>query len=101
MDKKILIVVNNLDFFLSHRNTLAQELIKNGCSVIVIKDMVGANYHDENIKFIDFAIDRASINPLSFFLKVIKLRKYISIYPKNEFYYLFVNLLFLLRSTLR
>lgn len=87
MNKKILIVVNNLDFFLSHRNTLAQELIKNGCSVIVITDMVGTNYHDENIKFIDFAIDRASINPLSFFLKVIKLRKYISIYPSDIFYF--------------
>ena len=87
MDKKILIVVNNLDFFLSHRNTLAQELIKNGFSVIVITDMVGTNYHDKNIKFIDFAIDRASINPLSFFLKVIKLRKYISIYPSDIFYF--------------
>ena len=87
MNKKILIVVNSLDFFLSHRNTLAQELIKNGCNVVVITDMSGKNYHDENIKFVDFEIDRASINPFSFFLKVIKLRKYLSIYPNDIYYF--------------
>ena len=67
MNKKILIVVNSLEFFLSHRNTLAQELIKNGYEVVVITDMNGKHHYDENIKFVDFAIDRASINPFSFF----------------------------------
>tara|TARA_B100000902_G_scaffold390201_1_gene438722 strand:- start:302 stop:1492 length:1191 start_codon:yes stop_codon:yes gene_type:complete len=87
MNKKILIVVNSLEFFLSHRNTLAQELIKNGYEVVVITDMNGKQYYDENIKFVDFAIDRASINPFSFFFKVIKLRKYLSIYQCDIYYF--------------
>ena len=87
MNKKILIVVNSLEFFMSHRDTLAQELIKNGYDVVVITDMNGIKYSDENIKFVDFAIDRASINPFSFFFKVIKLRKYLSIYPNDVYYF--------------
>ena len=86
MDKKILILVNSLDFFLTHRNTLAQKLVENGCNVEVITDMQGKNYTDQHIMFHNFEIDRASINLFSFFVKVIRLKKYLSI-NKYDIYY--------------
>ncbi len=86
MDKKILIIVNSLDFFLTHRNTLAQKLAENGCNVEVITDMQGKEYTDKNIKFHNFEIDRSSINPFSFFIKVIRLKKHLSI-NKYDIYY--------------
>ena len=86
MDKKILILVNSLDFFLTHRNTLAQKLVENGYNVEVITDMQGKNYTDQHIMFHNFEIDRASINPLSFIIKVIRLKKYLSI-NKFDIYY--------------
>ena len=87
MDKKVLIIVNSLDFFLTHRNTLAQKLSKNGCNVEVITDMQNKTYTDKHIKFHNFKIDRASINPFSFFVKAIKLRKHLSSNKYNIYYF--------------
>jgi glycosyltransferase involved in cell wall biosynthesis len=87
MDKKILIIVNSLDFFLTHRNTLAQKLAENGCNVEVITDMQGKEYTDKHIKFHNFEIDRSSINPFSFFIKVIRLKKHLSINKYDVYYF--------------
>ena len=87
MDKKVLIIVNSLDFFLTHRNTLAQKFAKSGCNVEVITDMQNQDYTDRHIKFHHFKIDRASINPFSFFVKVIKLRNHLSSNKYNIYYF--------------
>ena len=71
---KILIVVNSLEFFLSHRHSLAKELAKD-YDVTVITDMNGKIENDPDISFVDFAIDRASINPLNIILKSLRLRR--------------------------
>ncbi len=87
MSKKILIIVNSLDFFLTHRNTLAQKLAKSGCHVEVITDMQSNNYSDKNIKFHHFEIDRASINPFRFFTKAFKLGKYMTENKYDTYYF--------------
>jgi len=87
MNKRILIIVNSLDFFLTHRNTLAQKLVKNGFNVEVITDMQEKGYYDQQIKFHDFAIDRASINPLSFIKKVLKLRNHLLVNKYDVYYF--------------
>lgn len=87
MKKRILIIVNSIDFFLTHRNTLAQQLAKNGFLVEVITDMQGRNYTDKNIKFHNFEINRSSINPFNFFTKVLKLFKNLLIYKYDIYYF--------------
>jgi glycosyltransferase involved in cell wall biosynthesis len=72
---KILIVVNSLEFFLSHRHSLAKEFIAQNYQVTVITDMGGKIKNDPDIAYIDFAIDRASINPFNIFLKSLRLRR--------------------------
>lgn len=83
---KILIVVNSLDFFLSHRYSLAKEFINKKYQVTVITDMGGKFLVDPHIRFIDFSIDRGSMSPLDLILKTINLRK-ILIHGGFNFYY--------------
>ena len=68
MKLKILIVVNSLEFFLSHRHSLAKEFVANDYEVTVITDMKGEIVNDPDLSFIDFSIDRASINPVNIIL---------------------------------
>ena len=75
MKSKILIVVNSLEFFLSHRHSLAKEFVARDYEVTVITDMHGKIENDPDISFIDFAIDRASINPFNIILKSLRLRR--------------------------
>lgn len=86
MKLKILIIVNSLEFFLSHRHSLAKELINKNYKVTVITDMNGKLFHDPDIAFIDFSIDRGSINPFNLIHKAYQLRKLL-LKHSYDFYY--------------
>ena len=83
---KILIIVNSLEFFISHRLSLAQAFIKENYEVTVITDMGEKSFTDPNISFIDFAIDRGSINPFNLILKGLSLRRLLT-KSSYDFYY--------------
>ena len=83
---KILIVVNSLEFFLSHRHSLAKEFNAKDYQVTVITDMNGKIKNDPDITYIDFAIDRASINPFNIIIKSLRLRRLL-LKDSYDFYY--------------
>jgi len=87
MKLKILIVVNSLEFFLSHRHSLAKEFVANDYEVTVITDMKGEIVNDPDLSFIDFSIDRASINPVNIILKAFKLRRLLLRHNYDRYYF--------------
>jgi glycosyltransferase involved in cell wall biosynthesis len=71
---------------MSHRYSLAEAFIKKNYEVTVITDMGGKLCPDPNISFIDFAIDRGSINPFNLMFKTLSLRKLL-LNCSYDFYY--------------
>jgi len=83
---KILIIVNSFEFFMSHRHSLATAFVKKNYEVTVITDMGGKFFAEPGISFIDFAIDRGSINPFNLILKTLRLRRLL-LNCSYDFYY--------------
>ena len=77
--KRILIVINNLDFFLSHRQEIAEMLVANQSEVLIAcpKNKALQKLDKINIKHIEFNISRSGINPVFEFITFIKLLKII------------------------
>ena len=73
---KVLYVINDIDFFISHRIELAIHASKQGDEVYVLGDKYPKLKY-ENIEFRIFSIQRASLNLLTNFRSVIQLNKII------------------------
>ena len=73
---KVLYVINDIDFFISHRIELAIHASKQGDEVYVLGDKYPKLKY-ENVEFRIFSIQRASLNLLSNFRSVIQLNKII------------------------
>ena len=77
INKKILFVSNDLDFFLSHRLPLALTAVEKGYIVYVASDKI-PNSKIENIIFKKFSISRSSISIFSILNSLIGLKKIIN-----------------------
>jgi glycosyltransferase involved in cell wall biosynthesis len=75
--KRILIVINNLDFLLSHRKEILEMLLKNNSSIFVASPRTKSVEELEslNIKHFELNISRSGINPFSELITLFKLFK--------------------------
>lgn len=83
--KSIALVTNSLFNFENYRSPLTQKLIENGHDVTIIApltDEVATKFSGENLKFVDWNIDRSSLNPLVFLRNYSELK---SIVKSNKY----------------
>ena len=73
---KILYVINDLDFFISHRLPIAKFAIENNYKVFVASNSL-PKVQIQGITFLSFKIDRSSVGLLSNFKSLIQLNKLI------------------------
>ena len=74
---KIAYVVNDLDFFISHRLPLAKKAEDLGYSVFVLSNSLPSINH-EGINFLKFSIDRSSTSIIKNFKSLIELKRIIN-----------------------
>ena len=79
MNKKVLFIINSLNFFLSHRYQIAKKLIKNGHEVILICEIDGPipKYFDNKIKIHNIKLRNSNLNPINFIKNFMKLKRII------------------------
>ena len=77
MKYKLLFLVNDLNYFISHRLVIAQKALLEGYEVVVVYGSKTKKYYKElldlNIKFLYLKIGRGGINPIKEIISIIKI----------------------------
>ena len=77
MKYKLLFLVNNLDYFISHRLVIAKKALSEGYKVVVVYGSKKEKYYEElldlNIKYVYLKIRRGGINPIEEMISIIKI----------------------------
>ena len=79
---RLMFVVNDIDFFISHRLPLAEFALKNNHEVFVVSNEL-PNINLNGVKFIKFDIDRSSVGFWSNLNSLIQLKKIVKSVSPN------------------
>ena len=76
MKYKLLFLVNDLDYFISHRLVIAKKALSEGYKVIVVYGSKKEKFYEElldlNIKYVYLKIQRGGINPIQEIISIVK-----------------------------
>lgn len=76
MSKKIILVLNGVTYFISHRLPIAVELKRQGCEVhIVCPDAKPADFDQHGFTYHQIEISRKGMNPLAELMVIVKLHR--------------------------